>query len=93
MPGKGTIDSVFILRRIQKEYSAKQKKLYMCFVDQEKAFHRVPRKDVEQAMKKKGIPETLDTAVMSLYRGARTKVKVGRHLSEEIEVNAGLHQG
>ena len=38
MPGEGTIDAVFILRRIQEEYLAKQKKLYMCFVDLEKAF-------------------------------------------------------
>ena len=38
MPGKGTIDAVFILRRIQEEYLAKQKKLYMCFVDLKKAF-------------------------------------------------------
>ena len=36
MSGKGTINAVFILRQIHEEYLAKQKKLYMCFVDQEK---------------------------------------------------------
>ena len=41
MPGKGTIDAVFILRRLQEEYLDKEKKLYMCFVDLEKAFDRV----------------------------------------------------
>ena len=30
---------------------------------------------------------------MSVYKGARTKVKVGAHLSEEFEVNVGVHQG
>ena len=59
MPGKGTIVVVFILRRIQEKYLAKQKKLYMCFVDQEKAFDRVPREVVEWAMRKKCIPEPL----------------------------------
>ena len=44
-------------------------------------------------MRKKGIPEALATAVMSLYKGARTKVKVGTHLSEEFEVNVGVDQG
>ena len=47
MPGKGTIDAVFILRGIQEEYLTKQKKLYICFVDLEEAFDRVPRKAVE----------------------------------------------
>ena len=30
---------------------------------------------------------------MSLGKGARTKVKVGTHLSEEFEEDAGVHQG
>ena len=47
MPGKGTIDAVFILRRLQEEYLEKEKRLYMCFVELEKAFDRVPRKVVE----------------------------------------------
>ena len=76
MPGKSTIDAVFILRQIQEECLAKQRKLYMHFVDLEKAFDGVPRKVVEWAMRKKGIPEALVTAVMSLHKGARTKVKV-----------------
>ena len=59
MPGKGTIDAVFILRRIQGEYLAKQRKLYMCFVDLEEAFDIVPRKVIEWAMRKKEIPEAL----------------------------------
>ena len=65
----------------------------MCYVDREKAFDRVPNKVVEWAMRKKCIQEALFTAVMSLYKGARTKVKVGTHLSEEFEVNDGIHQG
>ena len=44
MPGKGTVDAIFIVRRMQEEYQKKDKKLYMCFVDMEKAFDTVPRK-------------------------------------------------
>ena len=44
MPKKGKINAVFILRRQQEEYHAKGKKFYMCFVNQEKPFDRVPRK-------------------------------------------------
>ena len=55
LPEKGSIDAVFMLRRLQEEYQAKARKLYMCFVDLENAFDRVPRKVLEWAMKKKGM--------------------------------------
>ena len=53
MPERGTIDAVFILRRMQEEYHAKGKKMCIRFVDLEKAFDRVPRKDLEWALRKK----------------------------------------
>ena len=93
MPGKGTIDAVFILRRLQEEYLDKEKKLYMCIVDLKKAFDRVPRKVLEWAMRKKGIQEVMVRAVMSLYEGEETEVRVGLELSEEFEVKVGVHQG
>ena len=44
MPGKGTVDAIFIVRRMQEKYQKKNKKLYMCFVVMEKAFDILPRK-------------------------------------------------
>ena len=67
MPERGTIDAVFILRRLQEVYHAKGKKQYMCFVDIEKAFDGVKRKVLEWAMRKKGIPEIFFLSVKSLY--------------------------
>ena len=67
MPERGTIDAVFILRRMQEEYHAKGKKLYVCFENLEKAFDRVQRKMMEWAMRKKGIPDVLVRSAMSLY--------------------------
>ena len=93
MHDKGTIDAVFILRRLQEEYLDKEKKLYMCLVDLEKAFDRVPRRVLEWAMRKRGIPEAMVRAVTSLYEGAKTRVRVGLELSEEFEVKVGVHQG
>ena len=93
MPGKGTIDAVYILRRLQEEYLDKEKKLYMYFFDLEKAFYRVPRRVLEWAMRKRGIPEAMVRAVMSLYEGAKTRVRVGLQLSEDFEVKVGVHQG
>ena len=37
MPGKETVDAIFFVRRMQEDYKKKEKKLYLCFVDMEKA--------------------------------------------------------
>ena len=93
MPGRGTIDAQFILHRMQEKYQDKGKKLYMCFIDLEKAFERVLRKVMEWAMRKKKVLEVMVKAVMSLYDGAKTKVKLGSGLFDEFSVNVGVHQG
>ena len=93
MPGKGTVDAIFIVRRMREVYQKKDKKLYMCFVVMEKSFDRVPRKVMEWAMRKKGPSEVMVRAVMSLYDGAKTRVRVGSAYSEEFEVKVGVHQG
>ena len=43
MPGKGTMDVIFIERRISKN----EKKLFLSFVDIEKTLDRVPRRVME----------------------------------------------
>ena len=93
MPGKATVDAIFIVRRMQEEYQKTNKKLYMCFVDMEKALDRVPRKVMEWAMRKKVQSEVMVRAVMSLYDGAKTRVRVGSAYSQELGVKVGVHQG
>ena len=49
----------------------------MCFVEKEKASDRIAGKVEKWSLRKKGTPEALVRAVMSLHRGTRTNVKVG----------------
>ena len=39
-----TIHAAFVLRRLQEEHNAKEKNVYIGFMDQEKAIDRVPSK-------------------------------------------------
>ena len=43
MAERGTLDAVFVLRRLTEKLGAKSKELFFIFVKQEKAFNRVPR--------------------------------------------------
>ena len=92
-PGKGTTRALFMLGRLQEEFRGREKKLYMCFVDLEKAFDRVPRKVMEWALRKKGLAEVLVQAVMTLYEGSRTKVRLGSGTSDKFGVRVGVYQG
>ena len=93
MPSRSTVDAIFILRRLQESYLEKNRKLLICFVDLEKAFDPVPRKVIEWTLRKKLVPERLVQAVMSMYKEAKTWVKVGDRHSEEFDVGVGVHQG
>merc|ERR1712072_250303 len=93
MPGRGTTDAIFIVRQVQEKYLGKNKRIYLGFIDLEKAFDRVPRKVVEWALRKEGVSEWMIKAVMTTYYEAKTAVKVEQGLSDEFEVKVGVHQG
>ena len=48
----------------------------MCFIDMEKVFDSFPRKVMEWTMRKKSLLEVMVRAVMSLYNGANTRVRM-----------------
>ena len=77
---------------MQENYLKKNRKLFICFVDLEKAFDRVPRKVIEWALRKKLVPDKLVQAVMSMYKEAKTRVKVRDEHSEKFDVGVGVHQ-
>ena len=53
----------------------------------------MPTKVIEWSLRKKGVNKRLVRSIMSLYEGARMKVKIGAGMSEAFDVNVGVHQG
>ena len=93
VPGRGTTDAIFVVRQLQEKYVAANKRLYMAFVDLEKAFDRVPRKVIWWALRKLGVEEWIVQLVQGMYVNARSRVHVGEGYTEEFEVKVGVHQG
>jgi len=58
----------------------------------EKAFVRVPRKVIEWALMRKGIPERMAEAVMALYVNSRKRVRAMAGISEEFIIIVCVHQ-
>ena len=93
VPGRGTADAIFVVRQLQEKYLAANKRLYMAFVDLEKAFDGVPRKVIWWALRKLGVEEWIVQLVQGMYANAQSHVLVGEGYSEEFEVKVGVHQG
>ena len=49
--GRSTTDAIFTVRQLQEKYLARNKELWMAFVDLEKAFDRVPMEVVWWALR------------------------------------------
>ena len=93
IPGRGTTDAIFVVRQMQEKYLAANKRLYMAFVDLEKAFDPVPRKVIWWVLRKLGVEEWIVRLVQGMYANGRSRVHVGEGYSEEFEVKVGVHQG
>ena len=57
IPGRGTTDAIFVVRQLQEKYLAANKRLYMAFIDLEKAFDPVPLKVIWWVLRKLGMEE------------------------------------
>ena len=66
VPGRGTIDAIFGITQLQEKYLAANKRLYMAFVELEKAVDRVPQKAIWWALRKLVIDEWIVPLVQGM---------------------------
>ena len=90
---KGTRNAIFVLRTVIERSIEKQKDLYMCFVDFEKAFDTVKHDCLIETLKRYGV-DGRDLRVLSqLYWEQKAAVRVGEEASEWFRVERGVRQG
>ena len=93
MKGKSTTDAIFVLRQLQERYREGQQDLHCLFIDLEKAYDIVPRKELYWRMGDKGVPEKYIRLVKDMYHQCETVVRCATGISEPFAVEVGLHQG
>ena len=89
MPGRGTADAVFVLRRLTEKFRPKKRSCF-CICWSGKAIDEVSKEVIRFALQQKGIPEYLGDGVMSLDK---TAVSVDGEPSISFSVTVGVHQG
>ena len=90
---KGTTDAMFALIMLMEKYRKGQRELPCVFVNLEKAYDRVPQKELWYGMRKSGIVEKYMRLVQDIYEGSETIVRCAVGATESFKVEVGLHQG
>ena len=67
VPGRGTTDAIFVVQQLQENYLAVNKRLYMAFVDLDKAFDLVPQKVIWWVLGKLGVEKGIVRLVQGMY--------------------------
>ena len=92
--GYSTIDNAFILNAlIQNHITRKRSRLYVCFVDFQKAFDSVNRRKLWRVLKTNGIKGNIFRVVHSMYESVKTCVRVNGDYTKYFDCPVGLKQG
>ena len=92
--GNRTSDAHLILHNLIRKYCHKKGKyLYRCLVDFSKAFDSIPRDLLFQKLLSKGIKGKIFNLLKNIYSHEKCKIKIGKYLSKELNVNQGVRQG
>lgn len=91
--GMGCTDQVFSLRCLTEKHLAKHKKVYCAFVDLEKAYDRVDRKELWKVLSEYGLESRLIQALKSLYEDSRACVRIDGVYTDWFGISRGVRQG
>ena len=75
MPGRMTVEEIYLLRQVMKRYHMDQQDLHLIFIDSEKAYDRVPREILWKALEKKRVRIAYIRAIQDMYEGVSTSVQ------------------
>ena len=92
-PGRSTVDQLFTLRQIAEKYLEKDRELYCCYIDFEKAFDSVWQEGIWRALRFFDFPQKIINLLQALYSKSNSAVRVNGDLTEWFQTTVGVRQG
>ena len=93
MPGRSTIEAIYLLRGLMGLFRDRNMDLHKVFIDLEKAYNRVPRKVLWRCLEEKRVSPAYICVIKDMYEGGRTCVRTAGGVCNDFAVSMGLHQG
>lgn len=92
-PGRSVHDHIYTFRQISESTYRYNNKVHVCFIDLQKAFDSVKRRELWKALKEHGVENNLIKAIKSFYKSPESMVRVGGEISRKFSVDVGVRQG
>ena len=93
MPGRSTMEAIFLLRQLMERFREQKKDLHMVFIDLEKAYDKVPRSVMWWALEKHKVATKYINLIKDMYTNVVTSVRTSDGDTDDFPINIGLHQG
>ena len=90
--GRGCVYQIFCLKNLIEKSLERNRKLYVRYMDFEKAYDRIDREGLWECLRMYAIGGRLLELVKIFYRVSTAKVRVNGNCSESFEVSVGLRQ-
>jgi hypothetical protein len=91
--GRSTQDLIFMLCQISEKVTEYDSEVHICYLDLEKAFDKVPWREIWHILKKRNVEGSLVAAIRSYYRTCRNQIRTANIVSVEFRTIAGVRQG
>eukprot|EP00924_Labyrinthula_sp_SR-Ha-C_P007355 snap_masked-scaffold_24-processed-gene-0.26-mRNA-1 protein AED:0.43 eAED:0.43 QI:0/-1/0/1/-1/1/1/0/385 len=89
----GTRQKIQLLLNRYKLNQIENSKILCLFIDFKKAFDSCKHPFLELSLKERKVPANFINIILYLYKYVAVQVKIGKHISDRVEINKGVLQG